>query len=99
MIENITQEANLGHMINISEKKNITITGIKRIDSFDEEEFLLETIMGYMIIKGSNLEIIKLDTYQGNVSIKGNIISTTYVNDTGKTESSKDESIFGKLFK
>lgn len=50
--------------------------------------------MGSIIIKGSNLEMIKLDTIEGNVSIKGQINSFTY-SDTNDKESS----ILAKLFK
>jgi sporulation protein YabP len=85
------------HTISISERKNIILSGVKKIDSFDNEEFLLETIMGYIVIKGSDLEIIKLDTYQGNVSIKGKINSLTYMENANKKE--KEESIISKLFK
>jgi sporulation protein YabP len=85
------------HTISISERKNILISGVKKIESFDNEEFLLETIMGYVVIKGSSLEIIKLDTYQGNVSIKGKIDSLTYMENSNKKE--KEESFIGKLFK
>ena len=79
------------------DKDNIIITGVKKIDSFDDEEFLLETNMGYVVIKGSNLEIVKLDTYQGNVSIKGKVNSLNYMEESNKKE--KEDSIFGKLFK
>ncbi len=85
------------HTININQRKNISITGVKKIDNFDESEFLLETNMGYLMIKGSNLEIIKLDTYQGDVSIKGKIDSMNYTESSRKQE--KQESIFSKLFK
>ena len=85
------------HSISISERKTINITGVKKIDSFDNEEFLLETTMGYLAIKGEGLEIIKLDTYQGTVSIKGNVNSMIYMDNNKKQE--KDEGIFGKLFK
>lgn len=88
--------SNYNHNITINERKNIVISGVKKIESFDEEEFLLETAMGFLIIKGSDLEIIKLDTYQGNVSIKGKINSLNYL-DTNKKE--KEESMFNKLFK
>lgn len=87
----------LNHNITITERKNIVLTGVKKIDSFDEEEFLLETSMGYIVIKGEKLEITKLDTYQGNVSIKGKINSLNYMNDKKKSE--KEDSILGKLFK
>ena len=85
------------HNISITQRKNINISGVKKIDNFDENEFLLETTMGYVLIKGSNLEIIKLDTYQGDVSIKGKIDSLTYLEDSNKKQ--KNESVFSKLFK
>lgn len=85
------------HNINIVQRKNINITGVKKIDNFDENEFLLETSMGYLLIKGSNLEIIKLDTYQGDISIKGKIDSLNYSEKTDKKN--KNESVFSKLFK
>jgi len=85
------------HNITINTRKSINITGVKKIENFDENEFLLETNMGYLMIKGSNLEIIKLDTYQGDVSIKGKIDSLNYLENGKKQE--KQESVFSKLFK
>ena len=85
------------HNITIGQRKNINISGVKKIENFDENEFLLETNMGYLMIKGSNLEIIKLDTYQGDVSIKGKIDSLNYLENNKKKE--KQESVLYKLFK
>ena len=85
------------HNINITGRKNINLTGVKKIDNFDENEFLLETNMGYLLIKGKNLEIIKLDTYQGDISIKGKIDSFSYLESSKKHN--KQESVFSKLFK
>lgn len=84
------------HNVTISDRKTLVISGVKKIDSFDNEEFLMETTMGYVMIKGEELEIIKLDTYQGNVSIKGKVNSFTYM-DSAKKE--KEDSMFSKLFK
>ncbi len=88
---------NYNHGINMVERKNLIVTGVKKIENFDSEEFLLETTMGYLVIKGTDLELVKLDTMQGNVSIKGLIISFTYVEDH-KTKN-KENSIFNRLFK
>ena len=88
--------SSLTHGVTLSERKNIIITGVKKIDSFDEEEFNLETTMGDLIIKGEELEIIKLDTYQGNVSIKGKLDSLMY---TENGKKNKENSVFNKLFK
>lgn len=88
---------NYNHSINITERKNIILTGVKKIENFDNLEFQLETTMGFLTVKGSELEIIKLDTYQGNVSIKGKIDSLIYKESINKKE--KEESVFSKLFK
>lgn len=90
-------ENTFNHGISISERKSILVTGVKKIESFDNEEFFMETTLGFLVIKGSELEIIKLDTYQGNVSIKGRVDSLAYIESGSKKE--KDSSIINKLFK
>ena len=84
------------HGINLFERKSLVITGVKKIENFDSEQFLLETIMGFMVIKGSELELVKLDTLQGNVSIKGTVNALYYAEDINKK---KEDSIFNRLFK
>ena len=85
------------HNITIGQRKTINLSGVKKIENFDESEFLLETNLGYLIIKGSGLEILKLDTYQGDVSIKGKIDGLNYLDKDQKQD--KKETIFSKLFK
>lgn len=85
------------HGISINERKSIYITGVLKVDSFDEEEFLLETTMGYLAIKGQNLEIVRLDTKDGIISIKGSFISMSYIEELKKMN--KENSILNKLFK
>ena len=82
------------HVVKLNDRKNIIISGIKKIINFDDKEFNLESIMGNIIIKGENLEIIKLDTLDGNVSIKGKINSFSY-----NEVSQKENSLLVKLFK
>ncbi len=84
------------HNINISERHNMSISGITKIDTFDSEEFLLETGLGMLGIKGRELEIVKLDTYEGNITIKGIIDGFSYL-DSPKQK--KDESFISRLFK
>lgn len=88
--------ASLESSITLNDRKNVILTGVKKIDSFNDKEFLMDTTLGPLSIKGSDLEIIKLDTYQGNVSIKGYVNSITYKEDTKKI---KEESMLSKLFK
>ncbi|MDO5568681.1 MAG: sporulation protein YabP [bacterium] len=85
------------HGITLTERKSVIVSGVKKIESFDETEFLMDTTLGFLIIKGESLEIIKLDTYQGNVSIKGKIDDVCYMDNDGKKN--KDNSLFTRLFK
>lgn len=84
------------HELKLVDRKEISLTGIKKITSFDSEEFLLESNMGIILIKGTNLEIMKLDTHDGNVKIKGKINGFSYLDNK---EKNKEESIISKLFK
>lgn len=83
------------HSLLISERENTNISGIKKVLSFDDEEFLLDTVLGQVEIKGYGLEIVKLDTYQGTISIKGIINTVEYLEDNKRNSSG----ILSKLFK
>ena len=85
------------HSSSVIERKNILITGVKKVDSFDKEEFLVETIMGYLALKGEELELVKLDTLQGSVTIKGFVNSFDYIEDNSKKD--KEGTIISRLFK
>lgn len=90
--KNLTRE----HQIIIKSRQAIDITGVKEIDSFDNEEFLLETNMGYLVIRGQQLQLKNLNVADGRVEIKGRIDDLTYVEE-GNTETAKG--FFSKLFR
>nr|WP_239984623.1 sporulation protein YabP [Lentibacillus sediminis] len=79
----------------MNNRKNLEITGVKEVDSFDNEEFLLETTMGYLIVRGQNLQMKNLDVGQGVVTIKGKIYELSYVDE----HEEKAKGFFSKLFR
>lgn len=83
------------HELKISDRKSIILTGIKRIISFNSNEFIMDSNLGTLELKGNNLELNKLDTNLGNVNIKGNINSLNYL----VKDKNKEESLLSKLFK
>ena len=90
-------EASFNHGLSLAERKNVVVTGVKKIESFDSNEFMIDTTLGFLNIKGEELEIIKLDTYQGNVSIKGKVDALIYLEKKKKKD--KESSFISKLFK
>lgn len=83
------------HELKISDRKSIILTGIKKIISFNSMEFIMDSNLGTIELKGNNLELNKLDTNLGNVNIKGTINSLNYL----VKEKNKEESLLSKLFK
>ncbi len=81
--------------IKIVDRKKISLTGVKKLVSFNPEEFLIETTLGILLLKGQELEIIKLDTTDGILSIKGRINNLNYMDSNKKGESS----LIARLFK
>lgn len=96
-MDKIDVGTNFNHGISLIERKNLVVSGVKKIENFDDEEFLMETTMGYLIVKGEGLELIKLDTLQGNVNIKGLVKGINYMEEVKQKD--KEQGIFGRLFK
>ena len=59
------------HHVYLKDRKTLELTGIKKIESFDSLEFLIETSLGYLNIKGSDLALVRFDQEKKEVSIKG----------------------------
>jgi len=86
----------MDHQVKLINRKNLEISGVKEVDSFDNEEFLLETVQGYIIIRGQNLQLKNLDVSSGNVTIKGKIDEFSYIDEAN---GEKAKGIFSKLFR
>lgn len=87
---------NNDHDVTLKGRRQLDITGVKQVESFDNEEFLLETVMGFLSVRGQNLHMKNLNVEQGIVSIEGKVFDLVYL-DQGQQDKSKG--FFGKLFK
>lgn len=84
------------HDVKMIGRKTLEITGVKQVESFDNEEFLLETTMGFLAIRGSNLKMKNLNVESGMVSIEGKVFDLVYLD---QQSGEKSKGFFGKLFK
>ncbi|MFD2628048.1 sporulation protein YabP [Oceanobacillus kapialis] len=91
-----TTRVQTDHAVKINNRKNLEISGVKEVDSFDNEEFLLETVMGYLIVRGQNLQLKNLDVSEGLITIKGKIYELSYVDEQ---QQEKAKGFFSKLFR
>ena len=81
------------HSLSLSSKKDLKITGISDVDSFNEEIIVAYTDYGELIIRGKNLKMENLSIDSGQLQIKGDINSLAYA------ESKNGKSVFSKIFK
>ena len=82
-------------LVKIENRKNCILEGVSKIDSFDDKEFLIDTVEGYLHIKGSGLSLGNMNMEEGLLTIQGKIDSLTYLNKTN----TKEKNFFKKLFK
>jgi len=93
---NTTKASVPDHDVIMRGRRLLEITGVKQVESFDNEEFLLETVMGFLAIKGQNLQMKNLDVEKGIVSIKGKIYDLVYLDEQ---HGEKAKGFFSKLFR
>lgn len=84
----------LNHNLIVENRKNVTISGVTEIGSFDEKTVVLYTDYGCITVAGSELYMSKLSVDSGDVDISGQIKSLIYTDTV-----SKKEGIVKKLFK
>lgn len=85
------------HKLAMNNRRNCNISGVNDVLSFDVKEVLLETELGMLMLKGSDLHISRLTLDKGEVDVEGKIDSLTY--SENDTFSKKGESLINRLFK
>lgn len=78
----------------LSSRKNLSITGVKDVDKFDDKEIIAITNQGKLKINGANLKIGKLSVESGTLDLSGKINSLCYMDSRELTKN-----FFKNLFK
>lgn len=90
------RKTTLSHKLMLENRQRGTITGVLDVHSFDEEEMILLTEAGKLVIKGEQLHVKRLNLENGEVDIEGKVNSLTY---TSKSVEKKDESLLKRMFR
>ena len=85
------------HKLVLNNRKTSMVTGVLDVLSFDLNEILLETELGMLMVKGTDLHVNRLSVEKGEVDLSGNIDSIAYsgIAQTGK----RDGGFMARLFK
>ena len=93
-MEEKKNELKSAHSILIDEREKIKVSGVTDVDSFDENEIILYTSDGGVVLSGEDFKINRLNVESGDVEIEGFVNEIKYTNLT-QTSSG----LWSKIFK
>lgn len=86
------------HSLLLNDRKTLEMTGVNNVNTFDEQEIILETVMGYLYVIGEQLHISMLNLDEGKVVVEGSVTNIEYKAD-GKDIKARGKNILTRLLK
>ena len=68
----------LPHKLTLNERKNLTMTGVTEVVTFDENAVILRTALGTLVVQGRDLQLKTLSPEGGQVSVAGVVTALIY---------------------
>lgn len=97
--ETLEEKARLGrgraHTVELINRESAVFAGVADVEAFNEEEVVLLTDMGVIVLSGEGLHIVKLNLDEGVLAVEGRVIALEYVQD----EKPAKKGLFSGLFK
>lgn len=83
------------HRVVLEERGSLSVSGVEEVERFDENEIVMATVRGTLVIRGSGLHIEKLSLDGGELKVEGNVDSLSYEDDGGRERQSFLARLFG----
>ncbi len=72
------EKLQLPHKLTLNERKNLTMTGVTEVVSFDDTAVVLHTALGTLEVQGQDLQLKTLSIDGGQVAVDGHISALIY---------------------
>ncbi len=66
------------HELRLDNRARLSVSGVREVESFDENTVVLNTVGGLLIVRGENLQLQALSIDGGQVSVHGTIDTLSY---------------------
>ena len=66
------------HELRLDARSRLNVTGVRDVESFDENTVVLNTVGGLLIVRGDALHLQSLSIDGGQVSVQGRIDALSY---------------------
>lgn len=70
--------AELPHKLQLNERRQLTMSGVTEVISFDEGTVVLQTALGTLVVQGTELQLKTLSLDGGQVAVDGTISALVY---------------------
>ena len=74
----MAETVSLPHKLTLTERKNMVMTGVTEVISFDENAVVLKTSLGLLTVHGQGLQLKNLSLEGGQVAVEGSISACVY---------------------
>ncbi len=74
----MAEEMQLPHKLSLNGRKNLSLTGVTEVISFDENAVVLKTSMGLLTVHGQRLQLKNLSLEGGQVGVDGTVAALIY---------------------
>ena len=74
----MAESVSLPHKLTLTERKNMVMTGVTEVISFDENAVVLKTSLGLLTVHGQGLQLKNLSLEGGQVAVEGSISAFVY---------------------
>ena len=71
-------EERLPHKLQLNERRQLTMTGVTEVVSFEDSAVVLQTSLGTLIVQGRELQLKTLSLEGGQVEVDGTITALSY---------------------
>lgn len=71
-------EERFPHKLTLTERRNLTMTGVTEVLSFEESAVVLRTSLGLLTVQGQELKLKTLSLEGGQVAVDGQISALIY---------------------
>ena len=71
-------EERLPHKLTLNERRQLTMTGVTEVVSFDETQVVLQTSLGTLVVQGQELHLKTLSLDGGQVAVDGQVAALIY---------------------
>ncbi len=72
--------------LTLENRERLGITGVEKVENFNDENVVLATNKGKLNIKGKNISISKLNVEEGKIFVNGKIDSLLYSENSSEKE-------------